>query len=244
MTADHLDWHYLEAKNWRKKRRSAVTGVVQHYTAAGDGLAVAKWFAGKAVYEGKLVDAPMSSAHVIICRDGAVIQQVPLASEAFHAGEANSKGRWKGKPQPENVNHFTVGIENSNYGILTKTRTGFKTSSGRTYRGLEPQQALDHEGVERWWEPYPEALLQSNIQVLKRVVQLYPAVTRADVQSHSDVAPYRKHDPGPLFPHARILDAAFPKSGDEPLDDDNFLVLQANRGDLDHYDLDEEMCIE
>jgi AmpD protein len=44
------------------------------------------------------------SAHLLIRRDGQVIQYVPLSKRAWHAGKSNWQGR-------ERCNDFTVGIE-------------------------------------------------------------------------------------------------------------------------------------
>lgn len=44
------------------------------------------------------------SAHVLIRRDGEVVQYVPLHQRAWHAGTSNFEGR-------ENCNDFSIGIE-------------------------------------------------------------------------------------------------------------------------------------
>ncbi len=57
----------------------------------------------------------------------------------------------------------------------------------------------------RVWHPYTEAQVQSLILLLKDIVK------RNDIQpkyiiGHSDIAPQRKLDPGPLFPWKRLAD--------------------------------------
>lgn len=245
MTASLPAWDWVPSPHCRSPRRSSVTGVVQHYTGGGNGRALARWLAGP--------DARVS-AHILICRDGQVIQQVEFENEAWHAGEEAAKGFWKGLPQPENVNRFTIGIENSNYGWLLrndhkfyipkKTATGYKP--GRLYKGPWPVMARDHNGKLRFWEPYPESLIKANIEVLKRIVELYPSIQREDIQSHSSVSPHRKYDPGPLFPWEHILSAVFrepAKSG--------FMVYGQGEDPQDrtvdpreYYDEDLGMCID
>lgn len=238
-------WHWVPSPHHRDGRRSPVTGVVQHYTGGGNGRALARWLAGP--------DARVS-AHILICRDGRVIQQVSFEDEAWHAGEAQGVGLWKGKPQPENVNRFTIGIENSNYGWLLRDENGKfwrkrKTAAGwamhKPYSGPMPVRLADHRGEMKWWEPFPDALVEANIRVLKRIVELYPAVTRENVQDHSSISPHRKFDPGPAWPASYVLDSVFGAGGrtdltvalaEEPEDDDFEY--------RDYYDEELQMCID
>lgn len=250
------EWQALRARRYRSIRRLRVGGVVQHYTQAGNGRALARWIAQK---------APVS-AHIIICRDGHIIQQVDFEHEGVHAGEYKSKGFWKGAPQEGNANHFTIGIENSNYGWLIKDDEGDfwvpkKTTGGWTqgkrYRGLDPVQALDHKGQMKYWEPYSAELVASNIEVLKRIRKLYPHLTRYDVQGHSDISPHRKFDPGPLFPNSYILDDVFGLPPEPSTELDIGDIVLGAPGDPDeedgdeasfelreYYDEDLDMCID
>lgn len=249
MPAFDPSWEWIPSPHCRPNRRSPVSGVVQHYTGAGNGRALARWLAGP--------DARVS-AHLLICRDGHVIQQVSFDSEAWHAGEVSSKGLWRGQPQPENVNRFTVGIENSNYGWLLKddegkfwipkkTKQGYELS--RPYNGPLPIRLPDHCGVSRWWEPYTDYLVEKNIEVLKQLLDVYPNITREDVQHHSAVSPHRKFDPGPAWPEQYVLDSVFGPSNYENL----IIGLTAVEGKdpddsefnyRDYYSEDLDMCVE
>jgi N-acetyl-anhydromuramyl-L-alanine amidase AmpD len=233
----------------RAPRRSKLAGVVIHYTGGGNGRALARWLAGP--------DARVS-AHLLNCRDGHVIQQVAFENEAWHAGEKNSMGFWKGEPQPENVNRFTIGIENSNYGWLIKGIDGkFYVKrraadggwrAGRRYRGPHPIMAKDHTGVDRYWEPYTDAVVAANVEELKLIVDQNPDITRLDVGGHSDVSPHRKFDPGPLFPWSYVLDEVF-GSGSNTGQAGNVLLGGAEvSGDTsveprEYYDEELGMCV-
>jgi N-acetylmuramoyl-L-alanine amidase len=52
---------------------------------------------------------------------------------------------------------------------------------------------------ERFWYPYSEDQVQSLIVLLKDISKRY-AINPHSIIGHSDIAPLRKLDPGPLFP--------------------------------------------
>lgn len=245
-----------------RKNEWPVSGVVQHYTASLSERGLVKW-----------MPQSKNSAHVFIFRNGHVVQMVKFGDRAFHAGEKMSKGFWPaGTPQPTNVNQFTIGIENCNAGWLIKgedgkfylpKKAGNGYVAGRPYKGPAPQEAADHTGKVRWWEPYSDKLVAANVEVIKRIVDKYPAVTMENIGFHSDVSPHRKTDPGPLWPHEHVLAEVFGKpepvlptptaAAFEPDDDDDEIdAAAANRGDDNaegeenpewHYDHDAQMSM-
>lgn len=217
----------------------SITSGVDHYTAAGSGRAVAKWVAGKSVYKGKVVSAARVCGHVLICRDGFIIQQVLFADRAYHAGTTPGRGDlWKGKDPPRNVNDFTVGIENSNYGALIKKQGSFYIPvkkkggwiPGAKYpsRLPAPLSAEDQYGHTYWWEPYTDELVQANISVKKTLIELGLVTDRNNWVGHSDVSPERKMDPGPLWPMSYVLDEAY-----GPLSTSDSFVIDEKEDDDD-----------
>ena len=99
------------------------------------------------------------SAHFLIRRDGKLVQFVPCARRAWHAGVS----RWKGRVR---CNDFSIGIE---------------------------LEGTDHS-------PFEDAQYQVLARLTRALQRRYPV---ADIAGHSDVAPGRKTDPGPLFDWAR-----------------------------------------
>jgi len=206
---DILGAEVIPTTKFKKGRPRPVIGVVQHYTASLSERGLVTWMPQSA-----------NSAHIFIFRDGHVVQMVSFADQAYHAGD--NAGLWLGKPQPANVNSFTIGIENCNVGWLLKGKDGkfympkFEAGKpvtlGTLYQGPAPQQAKGSDGAMRWWEPYSDKLVASNIAVMKRIVEMYPAVTRTNIVFHSDVSPKRKTDPGPLWPHQYVLGEVFGSS--------------------------------
>ncbi|MDF9776097.1 N-acetylmuramoyl-L-alanine amidase [Pseudomonas baetica] len=55
----------------------------------------------------------------------------------------------------------------------------------------------------RVWYPYTEDQVQSLIVLLRDIVKRH-GIRPRDIIGHSDIAPFRKLDPGPLFPWKRL----------------------------------------
>lgn len=74
--------------------------------------------------------------------------------------------------------------------------------------GIELVNAGYAEGADgrRLWYPYSEAQIEALIVLLKDIMQRHGLKPGAIV-GHSDIAPQRKVDPGPLFPWQRLAEA-------------------------------------
>lgn len=66
----------------------------------------------------------------------------------------------------------------------------------------------------RLWYPYPEAQIDALIVLLKDIVKRHGLKPGAII-AHSDIAPLRKVDPGPLFPWKRLAEAGLMDWPDE-----------------------------
>lgn len=58
----------------------------------------------------------------------------------------------------------------------------------------------------RYWQPFAPAQIDALILLLKDIMQRHQ-LPPGSILAHSDVAPQRKVDPGPLFPWKRLADA-------------------------------------
>jgi N-acetylmuramoyl-L-alanine amidase len=85
---------------------------------------------------------------------------------------------WQGTTE---LNAASIGIENVNLGPID-------TPQGRT------------------WQPYPPEQVNAMIRLAKDIVTRYN-IPPTRVVGHSDIAPQRKIDPGPLFPWKQLYDA-------------------------------------
>jgi len=84
---------------------------------------------------------------------------------------------WKGRTW---LNSTTIGIELVNQGY-------YQTPAGR------------------YWQPFSPQQIDTLIVLLKDIVQRHQ-LPLGSIIAHSDVAPQRKVDPGPLFPWKRLAD--------------------------------------
>ena len=101
------------------------------------------------------------SAHLVIYRQGRLVQFVPCQRRAWHAGVSS----WGGRPR---CNDYSIGIELEGCDDIAFEDAQYETLAALT-RGLR---------------------------------RAYPIVS---VVGHSDIAPARKTDPGPLFDWPRYL---------------------------------------
>nr|WP_253296516.1 N-acetylmuramoyl-L-alanine amidase [Serratia ureilytica] len=110
-----------------------------------------------------------------------------LVPEAMRAWHAGTSG-WRGR---SNLNDTSIGIE-----IVNK---GFTRSMLFTH-----------------WQPYTAEQIAVLIPLSRDIIQRY-GIQPQDVVGHSDIAPQRKQDPGPLFPWRQLAQAgigAWPDGAD------------------------------
>ncbi len=100
-----------------------------------------------------------------------------LVPESQRAWHAGTS-YWQGTTE---LNAASIGIENVNLGPVD-------TPEGRS------------------WQPYPPAQVDALIRLAKDIVSRY-GIPPTRVVGHSDIAPQRKIDPGPLFPWKQLYDA-------------------------------------
>jgi AmpD protein len=86
------------------------------------------------------------SAHVLIRRDGSLIQYVPFQLRAWHAGKSSFEGR-------EGCNDFSVGIELEGTDQLPyedaqyRSLAGLIAALGATYPGLSAARVVGHSDI-------------------------------------------------------------------------------------------------
>jgi len=157
--------------------------LIVHFTAGPTLEGAVSWF---------LSPEAQASAHLVIGRDGAVVQMVPFNRRAWHAG----KSSWG---DLEGLNSYSIGIELVNAGKLRKRADGKWVNWANRVIPREEMSVAAHgpESVEAGWHEYTEIQIGA---ALKVAVLLNASYRFTDVLGHEDISPGRKVDPGPLFP--------------------------------------------
>ncbi|HJQ59449.1 MAG TPA: N-acetylmuramoyl-L-alanine amidase [Vineibacter sp.] len=176
------------------------TLIVMHYTAGDSAKAAADWLCTPGV------DA---SAHVVVDRDGQVLQIVQFNHRAWHAGTSSWRGRMA-------CNAFSIGIEIANWGFCQKRADGRYYSHAGVQVPADKIVETRHKngGPVLGWEIYPKRQLDAVAELTRVLLKEYPSIT--DIAGHDDVAPQNKVDPGPAFPMQRFRDLLAPRASDAP----------------------------
>ena len=173
---------YLESPNVSGTLRNP-TLLVLHYTASGDSKdGDAKYFQRPSA---------KASAHLVIERDGSIVQCVPFDKVAWHAGVSSWDGR-------KNCNSFSIGIEIDNWGLLEKRGNGkFYSHAGTEVPADRVFVGKNKLGNGMYWEAFPKVQLDAVYDAIEQILKAYPSIT--EIVGHEDIAPRRKIDPGPAL---------------------------------------------
>lgn len=130
-----------------------------------------------------------ASAHIVIGRDGKVVQLLPFDRIAWHAGDS----KWKNFSQ---LNRYSIGIELVNSGRLTKnTKTGnWITWYGKIIRNNEVD-IINDEG----WHTHTRAQIETLTRIISTLRAQYK-INQDFILGHNQISPGKKVDPGPNFP--------------------------------------------
>ena len=156
--------------------------IIIHFTAGRSAESSIAWFKNPSA---------QASAHLVIARDGTITQLIDFNKIAWHAG----KSSWANQ---RNFNNFSIGIEIDNPGRLHKVGDKYLSWFKKEY----PKEGVvedthKHETRSSFWYEYSEEQIEACLQICKLLVKTYDI---NDILGHDDIAPFRKDDPGPLFP--------------------------------------------
>jgi N-acetylmuramoyl-L-alanine amidase len=136
-----------------------------------------------------------ASAHLVLGRDGQLVQLAPFNVVTWHAGLS----QWQ---DCIGLNQYAIGLEMDNAGVLDEMGGRYYTWFRREVPASEVQHAAQGPGGPvRAWHAYTEAQVVRALEVAELLSQHYGL---RDVLGHSDIAPGRKIDPGPAFPLAHV----------------------------------------
>lgn len=152
-----------------------------------------------------------ASAHLVIGRDGSIVQLVPFDRVAWHAGLS----RWHAL---KGLNAHSIGIELDNAGELSGGAGHWKSWFGKVYPDDQVVIATHQYDVDpSAWHGYTEVQIAAALEAAEAIVSHYGL---SDVLGHDDISPGRKRDPGPAFPMAQFKSRILGRSDSvEPLFD-------------------------
>jgi N-acetylmuramoyl-L-alanine amidase len=168
--------------------------LVIHYTAGRTSEGAVSWLTNR---------ASRASAHLVIDRNGEIMQLVPFDRMAWHAGVSSWEGRF-------GLNRYSLGLELDNAGRLTRKGENWRAWFQHEYAQESVLQAVHTHGRKSYgWHLYPPEQIEATLEVAQLLVTHY---SLRDVVGHDDISPRRKWDPGPAFPmesfRARIVGRA------------------------------------
>lgn len=172
--------------------------VILHYTAGRD-LASS--------VQSLTVKKPQgnASAHIVLGRDGRIVQLAPFNVVTWHAG-VSQWGDLNG------LNQHAIGIEMDNAGLLRRQGERFVSWFGKAYPAEETQMAEHrHGGGLQPWHAYTEAQIARALELCELLVAHYGL---KEVLGHEDIARGRKTDPGPAFPLSAVRARALGRGND------------------------------
>lgn len=186
--------------------------LVIHYTAGRSLEESVSWLERK---EAK------ASAHVVIGRDGTVVQQVPFDTVAWHAGTSTWQGR-------VGLNRWSIGIELDNAGKLSRQGGRWRAWFGGLYEPDDVAEATHkHEASSSGWHLYTPVQIEAALELSALLVERYELL---DVVGHEDISPGRKSDPGPAFPMDSFRSRLFGRREEAPPLHRSMVVLNIRSG--------------
>ncbi|MCP5364006.1 MAG: N-acetylmuramoyl-L-alanine amidase [Hyphomicrobiales bacterium] len=172
---------YVESPNQGRGRLDPRYLVI-HYTAGRSLQGSVQWLSS---------NGSGASAHLVIGRNGDIVQLVPFNKVALHAG----RSRWRGL---EGLNRYSIGIELDNAGRLIRKADSWYAWFGMPVAEQEIFEAAHKNGSDVCgWHTYEDRQMEVAAKVARTLVKHYGLF---DVVGHDDIAPHRKEDPGPAFP--------------------------------------------
>ncbi len=173
--------------------------LVFHYTAGRSAESAVAWLCDPAA---------RASAHLVVARDGGVVQLAPFNVMTWHAGQSH----WRGL---SGLNAHSIGVEMDNAGRLIQVGAAYRAWFQAEYPAGQVIRARHKNGGEEaHWHAYTEVQIGRALELARLLVQAYRL---EDVLGHEDISPGRKVDPGPAFPLENIRSAVLGRAaeGDE-----------------------------
>lgn len=159
--------------------------LIEHFTGDSETQRTIDWF--------KKSESQVS-AHLLIGRDGEVIQFAPFNVICWHAGQS----KWG---NVVGLNSHSIGVEHVNAGLLD--HVGNKYISRYEKVEIKDVSIVDGKG----WQNYTTPQISASVEIASLLVKTY---SLKEILGHEQISPGRKIDPGPLFPWDKIRGTSTP----------------------------------
>ena len=146
------------------------------------------------------------STHLLIGRNGRVIQFLPFDRIAHHSGFS----WWE---QQTDLNQSSIGIELDNAGLLIRKPGRWQrhkivipddeVAQAVHWKQYTPKDPARFPG----WHKFPDVQLEVALKIVRALVERYPSIK--EILGHDDVNLRNRYDPGPLFPMQRFRQELF-----------------------------------
>lgn len=230
---EHLLWTGMHPVV-RDEYGDRFVGIVTHYTALGDGRRTARRFQEHDLARKKGRDHRTVSTHFIVDRDGCIIQLASIQDRTWHAARKGLKftlpaTRGKEAREISNPNHWFVGLDLANWGLLKNRGGRWQTWTGESFHGT-----VFHGEKGTGWEDYPQVQVDA-YTMLNELLTLELGIQKSCQFGHEDIDPGRKIDPGPALHLPEILDRIYmgwPTFGDESPDAKYFNERKGSKDEI------------
>ncbi len=163
--------------------------IIIHYTGGNNAEIAAKWLNKSNV---------RASAHMVVGREGQIIQLADLDTITWHAGKSRYKFPDKNRTT---FNKYSIGIEIANDGYLRKSGNQYfnafkgKVDAKYVFKGKHRNYPRTKS---EYWHTYTDVQVKTVYDICRLIIKEYPSVKY--ILGHEEIAPVRKTDPGPAFP--------------------------------------------
>jgi N-acetylmuramoyl-L-alanine amidase len=164
--------------------------IIIHYTAGED----------REVAVNVLKDPNVrASAHMVVGLQGEIVQLADLNVITWHAG--TSSYVLPTDTTRATFNKYSIGIEISNPGYLTKVGNDFLTWYNKK---IPPEIVIEAKHRHplvcpmTYWYKYPDVQLKRVYEICQAIIKTYPSIKY--ILGHEEICPTFKTDLGPAFP--------------------------------------------
>jgi N-acetyl-anhydromuramyl-L-alanine amidase AmpD len=131
---------------------------------------------------------------------GTVIDAVVLHADS--APKVSQSLDWLRRKESKVSYHYLIGRHGDVYECVTPNlrawHAGVSTFKGRSNVN-DFSIGVSFGNKNDGKEPYTEAQYQKGAELVRELMQMYPAITRERITTHAIISPGRKTDPGPRF---------------------------------------------